>query len=63
LFVNNVKNKRGYFFGCFFIITRRAYESIGTHQAVKNEIVEDAVLGQKTKQQKFKSKWSEENTA
>jgi glycosyltransferase involved in cell wall biosynthesis len=56
LFVNDVKNKTGYFFGCFFVISRRAYELGGTHQGVKNEIVEDAMLGQKIKGQKFKLK-------
>ena len=56
LSVNSVKSKTGYFFGCFFVISRRAYELVGTHQRVKNEIVEDAVLGQKIKQQKFKLK-------
>jgi chlorobactene glucosyltransferase len=56
MYVNNVKNKTGYFFGCFFVISRRAYELGGTHQSVKNEIVEDAMFGQKIKQQKFKLK-------
>ena len=53
LHINNSQNKIGYFFGCFYLITRRTYESIGTHEAVKNEIVEDAPLGQKVKQQKL----------
>ena len=49
--VNNSKTtKSGYFFGCFYLITRRTYEAIGTHKAVKNEIVEDAALGEKVKQ-------------
>jgi chlorobactene glucosyltransferase len=56
LCVNNPKSKTGYFFGCFYLITRKTYESIGTHKAVKNEIVEDAALGKKVKQQKFKLK-------
>lgn len=56
LHINNAQNKTGYFFGCFYLITRKTYESIGTHEVVKNEIVEDAVLGQKVKQQKFRLK-------
>jgi cellulose synthase/poly-beta-1,6-N-acetylglucosamine synthase-like glycosyltransferase len=56
LSINNAKSKTGYFFGCFYLITRKTYESIGTHKAVKREIVEDAALGQKVKQKKFKLK-------
>jgi chlorobactene glucosyltransferase len=49
--VNNSKRtKCDYFFGCFYLITRRIYEAIGTHKKVKNEIVEDAALGEKVKQ-------------
>jgi chlorobactene glucosyltransferase len=51
---NNPKSKIGYFFGSFFIITRKTYESVGTHKAVKNEIVEDGALGRKVKEKKFK---------
>ncbi len=51
---NNPKSKIGYFFGSFFIITRKTYESVGTHTAVKNEIVEDGALGRKVKQEKFR---------
>src|SRR6476661_7526723 len=32
LHINNAQNKTGYFFGCFYLITRKTYESIGTHQ-------------------------------
>lgn len=32
-------------FGGFYIITRRLYEKIGTHESVKNKIVEDLELG------------------
>jgi chlorobactene glucosyltransferase len=42
---NNPKSKIGYFFGSFFIITRKTYEAVGTHKAVKSEIVEDGSLG------------------
>ena len=51
---NNPKSKIGYFFGSFFIITRRTYEAVGTHKAVKTEIVEDGALGRKVKEEKFK---------
>ena len=39
--VNDPSKKTGYFFGSFFIIKRKTYESVGTHEGVKNEIVED----------------------
>jgi chlorobactene glucosyltransferase len=51
---NNPKSKIGYFFGSFFIITRKTYEDVGTHKAVKTEIVEDGALGRKVKEEKFK---------
>jgi len=50
---NNPKSKIGYFFGSFFIITRIAYEKVGTHKSVKEEIVEDGELGRKVKEQGF----------
>jgi glycosyltransferase involved in cell wall biosynthesis len=50
---NNPKTKVGYFFGSFFIITRKAYEMVGTHKSVRQEIVEDAELGRKVKEQGF----------
>ncbi len=53
---NNPKSKTGYFFGSFFIITKRTYEAVGTHKAVKSEIVEDGALGRKVKEEKFKLK-------
>jgi chlorobactene glucosyltransferase len=54
--VNNPNNKAGYFFGSFFIITRSAYETIGTHKGVKEELVEDGALGGKVKASKFRMK-------
>ncbi len=51
---NNPKTKVGYFFGSFFIITRKAYETVGTHKSVKEEIVEDAELGRRVKEQGFR---------
>jgi chlorobactene glucosyltransferase len=43
-------------FGCFYVVTRRAYDAVGTHEAVKNQIIEDAKLGEKIKEQKFRLK-------
>ena len=48
--VNNPKKKVGYFFGSFFIIKKQVYEEIGTHEKVKQEIVEDGALGKITKE-------------
>src|SRR5215216_7053178 len=47
--VNNPKSKTGFVFGGFYLITREAYESLGTHQSVKGEITEDLALGEKLK--------------
>lgn len=52
--VNDPKTKTGYFFGSFFVITRRTYESVGTHAGVRHELVEDGALGLKVKENKFK---------
>jgi chlorobactene glucosyltransferase len=54
--VNNPKTKTGYFFGSFFIITRRTYEAIGTHKIVRHELVEDGALGKRVKEGKFRMK-------
>jgi chlorobactene glucosyltransferase len=54
--VNDRKTKVGYFFGSFFIITRSTYEKIGTHKAVRHELVEDGALGRKVKEEKFMMK-------
>ena len=48
--VNNAKKKVGYFFGSFFVIKRKVYEEIGTHEKVKQEIIEDGALGKITKE-------------
>ena len=47
--VNDPSTKVGYFFGSFFIIKRETYESVGTHEGVRHEIVEDGALGAKVK--------------
>ena len=54
--VNNAKSKLGYFFGSYFIIKRKTYEKVGSHAAVKNEIIEDGALGKKVKEENFKIK-------
>jgi chlorobactene glucosyltransferase len=54
--VNDRKTKIGYFFGSFFIITRSTYEKVGTHKAVRHELVEDGALGAKVKEEKFMMK-------
>jgi cellulose synthase/poly-beta-1,6-N-acetylglucosamine synthase-like glycosyltransferase len=56
LIANNPNSKIGYLFGSFFIITRKTYEAIGTHKAVREEIVEDGALGRKVKEKGFKLK-------
>lgn len=52
--VNDPKTKTGYFFGSFFAITRDTYEAVGTHEGVKEELVEDGALGGKVKEGKFR---------
>ncbi len=54
--VNDSSKKTGYFFGSFFIIKRKTYEMVGTHEGVKAEIVEDGALGKKVKEAGFKLK-------
>jgi hypothetical protein len=48
--------KYGYFFGCFYLLTRKTYEALGTHKEVKNQILEDVALGEKVKLQGYKLK-------
>jgi chlorobactene glucosyltransferase len=52
--VNDTNTKTGYFFGSFFAITRSTYEAVGTHEGVKEELVEDGALGGKVKEGRFK---------
>ncbi|HEX9678182.1 glycosyltransferase [Nitrososphaera sp.] len=47
--VNDPGQKTGYFFGSFFVITRKTYEAVGTHVAVREELVEDGALGARVK--------------
>jgi len=51
--VNDPSKKTGYFFGSFYIIKKSVYESIGTHEGVKHEIIEDGALGKKVKEGGF----------
>ena len=54
--VNDTSKKTGYFFGSFFIIKKETYESVGTHEGVKHEIIEDGALGKKVKEAGHKMK-------
>jgi cellulose synthase/poly-beta-1,6-N-acetylglucosamine synthase-like glycosyltransferase len=54
--VNDPSKKTGYFFGSFFIIQQKTYEEIGTHEGVKQEIIEDGALGKKVKDSGYKMK-------
>lgn len=54
--VNDPKKKTGYFFGSFFVITRKTYEAVGTHEGVRQELVEDGALGSKVKEAGFAMK-------
>ena len=52
--VNDKAKNTGYFFGSFFIMKKTTYDSVGTHEGVKSEIVEDGALGKKVKESNFK---------
>jgi glycosyltransferase involved in cell wall biosynthesis len=54
--VNNPKTDIGYFFGSFYLITKTTYEAIGTHKAVRSELIEDGELGRKVKELNYKLK-------
>ncbi|RNJ72160.1 MAG: glycosyltransferase, partial [Thaumarchaeota archaeon S15] len=47
--VNSASSAMGYFFGSFFLMPRSSYEALGTHAAVRHEIVEDGALGRLAK--------------
>ena len=52
--VNDKSKNTGYFFGSFFIMKKSTYDSVGTHEGVKSELVEDGALGKKVKESNFK---------
>jgi len=52
--VNDTSKGTGYFFGSFFIMKKSTYDSVGTHEGVKGELVEDGALGRKVKESGFK---------
>ncbi|MFQ5440911.1 MAG: glycosyltransferase, partial [Nitrosopumilaceae archaeon] len=54
--VNDPSKKTGYFFGSFFILKQETYKGVGTHEAVKQEIIEDGALGKKVKDSDYKMK-------
>ncbi len=43
--VNNPKSKIAYLIGCFFLIKREVFVSIGTFESVHDAIQEDKALG------------------
>jgi cellulose synthase/poly-beta-1,6-N-acetylglucosamine synthase-like glycosyltransferase len=53
--VNNPESKTGFVFGGFYLITRKAYESLGTHQSIKSEISEDLEIGRRLKQESVRN--------
>ena len=54
--VNDPSKKTAYFFGSFFIIKQKTYETVGMHEGVKHEIIEDGALGRKVKESGHKMK-------
>ena len=52
--VNDTTKNTGYFFGSFYIIKKSTYDSVGTHESVKAELIEDGALGKKVKESGFK---------
>ena len=54
--VNDKSKNTGYFFGSFFIIKKTTYDSIGMHEGVKEELIEDGALGKLVKESGFKMK-------
>ena len=54
--VNDPTKNTGYFFGSFFIITKKTYQEVGMHEGVRQEIIEDGALGKKVKDMGYKIK-------
>jgi len=52
--VNDPTKKTGYFFGSFYLIKNETYRSVGTHEGVKAELIEDGALGKKVKEAGFR---------
>ena len=52
--VNNPKSKVALLMGCFVMIKREVFESIGTFKSVKNAIQEDQALGVRIKESGYK---------
>ena len=53
ILVNDLNKMTGSVFGCFFIISRKSYEKLGTHKEIKGEVLDDIVLGEKIKKAKI----------
>lgn len=49
VYVNDPKKKAAMAMGGFMLLSREAYEAVGGHEAVKNEIIEDGALASKVK--------------
>lgn len=52
--VNNPSKKTGYFFGSFFMLSKKTYEDVGMHEGVKEQVIEDGALGKKVKESGYK---------
>lgn len=52
--VNNPSKKTGYFFGSFFILKKDTYRSVGMHEGVREEMIEDGALGRKVKENGYR---------
>jgi chlorobactene glucosyltransferase len=52
--INNPKSKIALLMGCFIMIKRNVFESIGTFKSVKNAIQEDQALGVRIKESGYK---------
>jgi chlorobactene glucosyltransferase len=53
ILVNDPNKMNGSVFGCFFVITRKSYERLGTHKEIKGDVLEDIVLGERIKKAKI----------
>ena len=52
--VNDLKDPRAYAYGQYFIVNRKAYEAVGGHGSVHDQILDDIVLGRVIKKNGFK---------
>jgi chlorobactene glucosyltransferase len=52
--VNDPEDPRAYAYGQYFIVNRKAYEAVGGHASVHDQILDDIVLGRVVKKNGFK---------